>query len=55
MVGEKPREERLNDVAEEHGWESFESAPEVVQNNIESKVDGIDDDPFWLLRKRGDE
>jgi hypothetical protein len=41
-------------IAREGGWESYDAAPTVVQNNIDSVVQGpVVEDPFAPLR-RGD-
>lgn len=38
-------------VAHDFGWDSYDDAPTVVQNNIDSIVDGpAIEDPFGILR-----
>lgn len=58
MVGKTGPTEDHDRIARELGWGSYEAAPHVVQNNIDSKIEGIDDDPFAMLRvvhEQGDE
>lgn len=40
-----------NSIAQDQGWESYDDAPPIVQNNIDSIVDGPEiEDPFAALR-----
>lgn len=41
-----------NSIARELGYENFEDAPVVVQNNIKSVLEGpLVEDPFYQLRR----
>lgn len=51
MVGETNTTDERERIARGLGWASYDDAPHVVQNNIDSKIEGIDDDPFWMLRR----
>lgn len=44
--------EDKDSIARDLGWDSYADAPGIVQRNIDAKLDGIDDDPFWMLRRR---
>lgn len=51
MVGGQTINEERERLARRLGWDSYDDAPHIVQNNIDAKLEGIDDDPFWMLRR----